>query len=310
MYYREVLELDDNWGKWDVFISAYNASDRVSEVFRKVSAEEKFWAIFPEYNFVDHELPNCGVIANIEGVNEVEQINSLVDKARLIERKGEKICIDVTGFLRAQLVFLIAYLKRRGFRSVDIIYSEPSFYSKKENTIFSSGSVSETRQVLGFQGANKLSSKKDLMIIAAGYDVSLISKSAQYNENAEIVPLLGFPSLRADMFQENMLRTALADESFSMDSLKAPIFAPAFDPFETAKVLTDYMLKNRCIENYGHVYLCPLSTKPQVIGMALTCLNEFHEQSVSILYPFSNGYSKETSVGLSRVWKYTIEFEE
>ncbi|UDM06526.1 hypothetical protein LG409_14235 [Halomonas sp. NyZ770] len=191
---------------------------------------------------------------------------------------------------------------------MDFIYSEPSYYTKKEYTVFSSGSVSETRQVIGFQGGNDISTKKDLMIVAAGYDVSLISKAAQYNENAEVVPLLGFPSLSADMFQENMLRTESADESFSLDALRAPMFAPAYDPFETAAILSSYIFKNKCLEEYGHIYLCPLSAKPQVLGIGLAYLNSFSDQPVSVLYPFTSNYSKETSVGLSRIWKYTIEF--
>lgn len=306
MYYREELNINKAWESWSIFISAYNASERVKTIFEKVNANNKIWLIFPEYEFTDEENPSFGHVIKIKKGNEVVQILDFISNIDLLKYKQEKICIDITGFLRAQLLFLMAYLLKNGFKDVDFIYSEPSYYTNKEDTVFSRGSVSETRQVLGFQGASNLQNKKDLMIIAAGYDVSLISKAAQYNENAEIVPMLGFPSLRADMFQENVLKTALADESFSIDALRAPILAPAFDPFETASILTAYIINNNCLNEYGHIYLCPLSAKPQVLGIGLSYLDNFTSKSVSILYPFTSSYDKETSVGISRIWKYTI----
>ena len=309
LYYRNELDINKPWQEWDLFISAFNLSERLQTVFSKVTAQEKYWLVFPEYCFQESELPNTGSYIDITEGNEAEQLKPFFDKINLIKYISSRICIDSTGFMRAQLLFLMAYLKHQGFTQVDFIYSEPSHYSKKEHTTFSSGSIYETRQVLGYQGANRISDKKDLLIIAAGYDTNLIAKVGQENENAEIVPLFGFPSLKADMFQENILKTVAAGESFSFDSLNPPIFAPASDPFETASTIETYIHKNDCIQKYNHIYICPLSTKAQTMGIGLAYLNSFKGKPISILYPFTKMYSKETSKGISKMWLYTFELQ-
>lgn len=308
MYYKDELSVEDEWPKWSLFLSAFNLSERLSTVFNKVESNEKFWLIFPEYSFEENELPtDIQTIKAIDG-SEAEQIIPIIEELSLIKFKDKSICIDATGFMRAQLLFILAYFKKNNFRKVDILYCEPNHYSRNENTQFSEGALYETRQVIGYQGRSSHSQKKDLLIISCGYDSQLISRVAQQYENSEIVPLLGFPSLRADMFQESILRTIAAEESFAPDSLRKPIFAPASDPFETAFAISEYIKQNKSLDMYDHVYLCPLSTKPQVLGMGLVYLNEFENKNVSVLYPFSEKYSKETSQGISKIWKYTFEF--
>lgn len=308
MYYKDELLLDQDWGTWSIFISAYNLSERLGKIFEKVNADSKYWIAFPEYNFNEEELPeNCNLIQVNRGT-EAEQMLKVIDSIGLISNPDASICIDSTGFLRAQLLFLLAYLKSKGIKKIDFLYSEPSRYSKKENTRFSDGLLYETRQIIGYQGNVNHTNKKDLLIVSAGYDTNLTAKVAQKIENAEIVPILGFPSLRADMFQENILRTIDAEESFSPEALRMPLFSPASDPFEMAFVIKNYIDANNCLQNYEHIYLCPLSTKPLVLGMGLVYLNDFKNTNVSILYPFTESYSKETSIGISKIWKYTFEF--
>jgi hypothetical protein len=58
-----------------------------------------------------------------------------------------------------------------------------------------------------------------------------------------------------------------------------------------------------------NLYLSPLATKAQVIGFGLFYLMECINEPVSILFPFSNRYNRETSTGLSESWKYHIDFE-
>ncbi|HCG8215685.1 TPA: hypothetical protein NJ504_002588 [Vibrio parahaemolyticus] len=308
MYYKDELSIEEDWPKWDLFLSAYNLSERLKKVFDKVDASEKFWLIFPEYDFSDEELPTQNDMIKVEEGSEATQLIPIIERLSIEEFKDKSICIDATGFMRAQLLFLLAFFKKKGFNKVDFLYCEPSNYSKKEDTKFSEGSLYETRQVIGYQGRGSQSYKKDLLIVSCGYDSQLISRVAQQYENSEIVPLLGFPSLRADMFQESILRTVAAEESFAPESLRKPIFAPASDPFETAFSISQYIHNNDCLKNYEHIYLCPLSTKPQVLGMGLVFLNEFERSNVSVLYPFSEKYSKETSQGISKMWKFTFEF--
>jgi hypothetical protein len=308
MYYKDELDIDADWPEWSLFLSAYNLSDRLSKVFDKVESKEKYWLIFPEYDFNGGELPDDDNQIEVIRGTEAEQLMPIIKQLSLKDFKDRNICIDATGFMRAQLLFLLAFFKKNNFKKVDILYCEPSHYSQKENTMFSEGALYVTRQVIGYQGYSAHTQKKDLLIVSCGYDSKLISRVAQQYENSVIVPLLGFPSLRADMFQESILRTIAVDELFGSAELRTPIFAPASDPFETASAISDYITTNDCLNKYEHIYLCPLSTKPQVLGMGLVFLNEFENKNVSVLYPFSEKYSKETSKGISKIWKYTFEF--
>lgn len=59
IYYRESLTIENdslNSETFDIFISAFNASDRVKDVFNKVNSNYKYWLIHPEYKFSDDEL--------------------------------------------------------------------------------------------------------------------------------------------------------------------------------------------------------------------------------------------------------------
>lgn len=308
MYYKDELDLSDDWVHWDMFISAFNSSDRLRTVFDKVEADIKCWLVFPEYDFEENELPNDARVISVNEGSEAQQLQPVIQELSLSEYKNRRICIDATGFMRAQLLFLLAYFKKSKFQQVDVLYCEPGHYSKKENTEFSEGSLYSTRQVIGYQGSSSQTQKKDLLIVSCGYDNQLISNVCQKYENSVIVPLLGFPSLRADMYQESILRTIALEEPFGSADHREPIYAPASDPFETAKAISTYINTNNCLSDYEHIYLCPLSTKPQVLGMGLVFLNEYEGKNVSVLYPFSEKYAKETSQGISKIWKYTFEF--
>ena len=305
-FYRDELELNNDIN-WDLFLSSFNNSDRVRDVFRDITATSKFWLIQPEYDFLTAEIPNSNVIV-VKGKNELEQLQSLDSSLNLSQYIDQRVCIDITGFMRPQLILLLRYLENENFKSVDFIYSEPSIYKSKEKTEFSSGSVYETRQITGFQGSNNANDKRDLIIILAGYDKNLIGRAVQYSENADVVMLFGFPSLQPDMYQENILCTVEAYDSMG-EKPKDPLFAPAWDPFETASALINYIDDNKCLRKYRHVYICPLSTKPQALGAGLAWMSRYENEAVSLIYPFTKNYQKETSTGVAKTWLYTVEFD-
>ena len=86
-----------------------------------------------------------------------------------------------------------------------------------------------------------------------------------------------------------------------------PFFAPANDPFVTASVLQSIVKDLEKHESLSNLYLCPVATKAQLIGFTLYYLKECQNLPVSIVFPFCESYAKETSTGLTRTWKYTIE---
>jgi hypothetical protein len=200
---------------------------------------------------------------------------------------------------------------QKTIRKVDVLYSEPSYYLKKEETQFSGGIVTEVRQVAGFEGVHVPDTSSDILVIGVGYDNELIAQAAQSKDQAKKLQIFGFPSLQADMYQENVIRAQRAAEAVGW-SWRDPgnLFAPANDPFVTATVLSETINKERKRSRNGisNLYLCPLATEAQALGFTLYYLMECQNQPVSIIYPFCESYPQSTCNGISRIWKYTVEF--
>lgn len=305
LYYRAEIKSIKESGSWDIFISAYNSSERVNRTFNEIDAERKIWLILPEYNFKDADVEALSEKYVCPTGNEASQLLVFL---KTIEFKKLKVCIDATGFIRPQLLFILAYLHRMKISCIDFIYSEPAQYKGKEHTEFSKGTIAKPRQVLGYAGCHIAKEENDIVIIGCGYDSNLISKSAQYKDNALKVAMLGFPSLLPDMYQENILSTLKSFASLDLQDRRKYIYAPASDPFATAKALSEFFKLNP-IGKFDNIYLSPLSTKAQVLGMGLFYLRELDGRAASIIYPVSEYYAQETGVGIGKMWRYTFEFD-
>nr|WP_315141940.1 hypothetical protein [uncultured Flavobacterium sp.] len=303
--------------KHDLFISAYNESERVNFVFDNVSSLDKHWIVFPEYEFNSLEVVSLGgTIFDYSGrigMDESQIIMDYYDNAakKFFEEK-KKVCIDITGFIRPHLVFLIRLLEREGVENIEFIYSEPSNYVKKENTVFSDDFI-EIRGVKGCLNSHDSDTTNDILIIGSGYDHQMISRIAKAKPEAKKVQILGFPSLKADMFQENVLKVYQSEEDvssgdFSIDD-ESIILAPANDPFVTAEMISNYIKKEEKKKPFTNIYLCPLSTKAQTLGIALFYVFECLAKPASILFPFSKKYSRETTEGISNILIYEVQFK-
>lgn len=311
IYYKEELPLLISWGaKWDLFVSAYNSSHRVQHVFQHAEATHKHWLMHEEYGFRSEDFPETGsYVFSSEETNEGVFIRSYIDSISTqgIDLQSAAICIDITGFMRPHLMFLIRYLYHLGVKKFDAIYSEPSQYADKEETTFSDGAIDIVRQVAGFEGTISADTSSDLLVIGAGYDHRLIAEVAEDKDKAEKIRILGLPSLRADMYQENVLRAFLASDAVG-EHQSCEYFAPANDPFSCATVLSEIVHARARNGGITNLYLSPLATKPQALGFALFYIGECIGKNASVIFPFSSSYSKETSGGIARAWKYTVEF--
>jgi hypothetical protein len=109
------------------------------------------------------------------------------------------------------------------------------------------------------------------------------------------------------MYQQNARRTQQASDAIG-ESTAGKFFAPANDPFVTASILSEIVRKQETTVPITNLYLAPLATKAQALGFALFYLAEREGTSTSIIFPFSRTYSRDTAIGISRVWRYTLEF--
>jgi hypothetical protein len=313
IFYKRRYRHDEDWttgSSWDLFISAFNSSKRVQDVFDSVQARDKHWWILPDYGYTRDECDKLsGTVFSSNAAHESEFIQDYFDHHRL-DIPSKNICIDITGFMRPHLLFLMKYLWIHKAKKFDVLYSDPIQYERKHETKFSVEGVSEVRQVAGYEGNHISDTSNDILIIAAGYDHQLIAHVAEAKAKMRKIQIFGLPSLQADMYQENVLRANLASEAVGAGAwdLANTRFAPANDPFVTASILQNTVARLEAKREITNLYLSPLSTKPQVLGFALYYLMERQDSAASIIFPFAQKYNRETTKGLSRVWKYSVEF--
>jgi hypothetical protein len=311
IFYKSRLSAQDLSAQgWDIFISAFNLSDRVTQVFKQIQATRRMWVVHREYGLTEAELPKNEEVFRSDALNEADFIIAFFSEAGLEDVADLRICVDITGFRRPHLMFLIKWLQRYGVTTVDVLYSEPVSYSKREATQFSKGSIDVVRQVAGFEGVASRDTSNDLLIVGAGYDDRLIAEVAEHKDKADKIQIFGLPSLRADMYQQNLLRAHRAANAIgeSHQAGQRRYYGPANDPFATATVLSEIVERRNKRRQITNLYLPPLATKPQALGFALFFLGECEGTNCSIIFLFSSGYEKETGVGVSRTWRYTIEF--
>jgi hypothetical protein len=275
-------------------------------VYDKAAAGSKHWLVFPEYGFTKEELP-AGAFASSTR-HEADYVKAFWDGS-MGHVAGKTLGIDITGFIRPYLIFLLRWLAEREVRRFDALYTEPVIYSNREQTQFSDEVVVEVRQVAGFEGIHNPDTSNDYLIIGAGYDHRLIAQVSENKEFSNKIQIFGLPSLRADMYQENVLQAYRAEEAVGRHTgdESSSYFAPANDPFVTASTLRDIVSRIGARKTITNLYLSPVATKPQVLGFALYYLTERRNTATSLIFPFCEAYNRETTKGLSRIWKYTVE---
>lgn len=314
-FLREAIAPDADWSdtpEFDVFLSAFNLSDRVRHVYDHVRAKQKLWLLHREYGLTSEVLP-----AELSFTTQaLDESSFCLELFAAIEAEHPNyrdlaFGLDSTGMLRPHLLFLIKLMQLRGVTRFHVLYAEPANYIKQEHTTFSAaGSIYEVRPVQGYEGAPATDASADYLIIGMGYDDRMIAEVAEDRAKADKHQLFGLPSLSADMYQQSVLRSRqaaeeLSDPNFSENNRS---FAPASDPFGTAAVLSEIVSLRRKQRGITNLYLSPLGTKPQVIGFGLYYINECLFGGASITFPFSRSYSPETGQGISRTWIYTLEF--
>jgi hypothetical protein len=295
--------------EYDVFISAFNLSERIADTFSRIKAARKYWVIHNEYCFKDSEIPKD--VPTLTSVVRAEG-DFILDALNQIEpplKSGVKLCIDITGFMRPHLMFLMNYLWSTGIIKFDLVYTEPSQYMRKADTVFSSDVV-EVRQINGYEGVHSVDMSRDVLIVGAGYDHDLVSHVIANKSGARLIQLLSLPSLSADMYQESLIRLhKVSDAPFRVPEEQLA-HASANDPFVTYIVLGEALKKIAARQQgISNIYLSPLATKPQAVGFAMYYLNHLIGKPASIIFPLASHYEKETSRGVGRAWLYEISFE-
>lgn len=286
---------------YDLFISAFDGCVRTKATFEKIKSGEKHWFVFPQYELAADNHPAQYLTSN--KLTEDEYIPEVMEGINL---KGKSLCIDATGFLIPHLLFLIQLLKRQGICKFDVLYSEPASYKRAEDTEFTR-SVNRPRPVEGYSASAKNVNGKDALIIFTGFNDALVTAVARDKSKSLYKYLFtGFPSLQADMYQQNLIQLSKSKESIG-ETHVTYLKAPAYDPFVAAnkleRIVQELMDKRYSIE---YIHISPLSTKPMAIAAALVYLKN-PDCPIDIIYPLADTYLSEPAIGIKRSWRYTIE---
>lgn len=308
-FYREELTLEYPWQRnWDLFFSSWDGSDRVRRVFSHVGADKKFWVIHPEYGIASEELPNEP--AFVAHGSEAEAMKGVIGHAKgLCDIEQSRVCVDITGMLRPHIAILLRLLKHVGVKRFDAIYSEPDSYARRERTKFSSEEVSDVREITGFEGIN-MPGAQEVLIVAPGFDEVLLREIYSHKASAVRYQLFGLPSLKADMYQQNILRTYGIDTPMPDNEAASTVrFASASDPFAVATELSAIISGAQQRRQRSRFYIAPLGPKAQMLGAALYYMSESNNVAVSLIYPVVSGHEAGTSSGVSKVAINTVDFE-
>jgi hypothetical protein len=294
---------------WDVVIGAIDGSDRSRLSFEAARAKEKVLIAFPEYGFLPAEIPD-GAVATAAEADAIETAAAVLDP--LGDLSGRRLCLDISGFIPHHVLAFLRVLLERGLAAFDVIYTEPLRYRSSEETRFSDEIVLSVKQLAGYEGTHLPDTSHDLLILMVGYDHALVAEVASAKEESKKVQVFGLPSLRPDMYQEGILRARRAAEAVggAASDPRTFRFAPASDPFVTAAVLQTIVGEHKTRHPNANVYLSPLSTKAQALGVGIFYLTECRETATSIIYPICQRYERVTSEGVSGHWLYTVELRQ
>lgn len=312
IYYKERFRPDElvDAGQWDVLLSAYDQSARSQAVFDGFQANSKKRFALPEYGFSAEELPED--VQRLDRGENDDEATVLAEALRSMgDLENRSLCVDISGFISNYVLVLLRLLYDKGIKRFDVVYAEPIRYKAKEETKFSDEVVLNVKQLPGYEGVHEPDTSSDLLVLAVGYDHKLVAEVANQKEHSKKVQVFGLPSLMADMYQENLLRARHAAESLGAEANDPENyrFAPANDPFVTASVVSEIVREHREEHGSANVYLAPLSTKAQALGVGLYFLTECVREGVatSVIYPSYRRHERETSDGVSGLWRFSVE---
>jgi hypothetical protein len=308
-FYRNQLPLDRPWqSKWDVFISAWDGSERVQRTLQLAAAPLKISLLHPEYGLSEASIPSgrSFTLRGDEADGTLAFVAHLKDLG--VDLAGTRLGIDITGMVRPHIALLTKLLRAEGMQQFDVVYSEPISYAERENTKFTSCDVIEVREIIGFEGRNTITRSPEVLILAPGFDDALLREIVSHKEHATKVEIFGLPSLQPDMYQHNVLKALGPDTPLPEETSDMRRFATACDPFAMATELSEIIARHKSRDSNTRFYIAALATKIQTLGAALFYLTECEDSAVSLIYPFASAHLPGPSVGISRVWVYRIDF--
>lgn len=313
---------------WDVFISCTSFEERClrsSNIFldKKVKFETSIVFNYKENDpgnkkeenkkrMVDNlsKLSNFVYIFDTESVSfPSEGIKKFLNflKEKDISILNKNVIVDITVFTKPYYFLFFKVMKEIfSLCKFHVIYTEPEEYTRKRsniNEIILTEGLDRIESIPSFGGSS--ADRKDALIIIMGFEgkrsievFSSIDPELTYAVN-------GFPSFQPGWHRMSMeANLRFLKESGACDHL---FFAPAVDPFETRKVVSNIVNE---IENKNqnlNLVIAPLGTKMQAFGVLLYALQN---KKVKVIYPFPSVYQPDYSYKYGPTWIIKVDLDK
>lgn len=216
-----------------------------------------------------------------------------------IDLNGKKVAIDITVFTKPYFFLLFKVLRERfHLFNFNVIYTEPERYKLEEpesNEIILTEGLDRVESIPGFEGSTQGS--KDALVVILGFEEKRSLEVFQTVNPETTYAINGFPSYQAGWHRKSLeANMRFLDESRASDHL---FFAPAVDPFETKRVLSDIVNQVKSENEDMNIVIAPLGTKLQAFGVLLYALEN---GSVKVIYPFPSTYKPDYSYRYGPSW--------
>ncbi len=245
---------------------------------------------------IERIVTNCGGVRQVERVriqhkDPVFGIDALSDA---LEGEGGVIACDISTFPRNTLLLSLRATQRAApDAKVTILYSEPSTYS------------SPTSGPLGMRGVAAVPSfaapyqaRDDLVLIVfLGYEGERALGLWQAIEPNRTIAVAPRPAYRDEMAGEAERKNSALLAALAEDDL---FVVDARNPVSTYRLLKS-LWTDDALARDANVFIAPLGTKPEVVGMYSFCRD--HEDAATIVYAGVIDHDQTyLSRGVGRKW--------
>lgn len=223
-----------------------------------------------------------------------------------IDLSDKKLVIDITVFTKPYFFLLFKVLKEKfGLYRFHVVYTEPERYRRR---------TSDTGEIILTEGLDRIESipgfvgscvnSKDSLIVLLGFEGKRSIEVFHIVEPEITYAINGFPS-----YQPGWHKISLEANMRFLNESKASnrlFFAPAIDPFETKKVVSQVVEEIRENNQDTNITIAPLGTKMQAFGVLLYALQD---ANIKVIYPFPSTYKPDYSFryGPSHIFRANLE---
>lgn len=235
----------------------------------------------------------------------IKRFLTFLDK-KDIDLTNKKIVIDITVFTKPYFFLLFKVLKEKfGVHRFHVVYTISEKYKSRSpdtGEIILTEGLDRIESIPGFVGS--CVNSKDSLIVILGFEGKRSIEIFRTVEPEITYAINGFPSYQPGWHKTSLeANMRFLNESRASDRL---LFAPAIDPFETKKVVSQAVEEIRKNNHDTNITIAPLGTKMQAFGVLLYALQN---AGIKVIYPFPSTYKPDYSFSYGPTYIFRANLE-